>query len=63
MAAGWQADLEAILSRGRSAGAFSGGEGSFVKRLAALMNGFAVQILERTRTGRRSSTSRSNIVN
>lgn len=48
-AAGWERDLKAILKRGRQAGAFTGGDGTFATRLAALMNGFAVQILERTR--------------
>jgi AcrR family transcriptional regulator len=45
----WRLDLEALLDRGRRAGAFSGGAGTFADRLAALMNGFAVQIMERTR--------------
>jgi AcrR family transcriptional regulator len=48
-AAGWERDLKVILRRGRRAGAFTGGDGTFVTRLDALMNGFAVQILERTR--------------
>ena len=39
----------AILDLGREAGAFTGGRGTFPQRLNALMNGFAVQILERTR--------------
>jgi len=45
----WQRDLEALIRRGREAGVFTGGEGTFAVRLAALMNGFAVQVLERTR--------------
>jgi AcrR family transcriptional regulator len=49
MAAGWQRDLRSILRRGRQAGAFVGGYGSFPVRLTALMNGFAVHVLEKTR--------------
>lgn len=52
MADGWERDLRAILRRGRQVGAFSGGHGSFTKRLTALMNGFAVQVLEETRSVR-----------
>jgi AcrR family transcriptional regulator len=48
-AVGWEHDLVAILDLGREAGAFAGGHGTFPQRLNALMNGFAVQILERTR--------------
>jgi AcrR family transcriptional regulator len=50
MADGWERDLRGILRRGRQAGAFVGGRGSFTKRLIALMNGFAVQVLEKTRS-------------
>jgi AcrR family transcriptional regulator len=50
MAAGWQSDLRSILRRGRRAGAFVGGHGSFPVRLTALMNGFAVYVLENTRS-------------
>jgi AcrR family transcriptional regulator len=48
-AAAWEHDLAAILDRGRQAGEFSGGLGTFPQRLDALMNGLAVQILEQTR--------------
>ena len=48
-AAAWEADLVAVLDRGRQVGAFSGGLGTFPQRLNALMNGLAVQILEQTR--------------
>jgi AcrR family transcriptional regulator len=48
-AVGWENDLIAILDLGRTAGAFADGHGTFPQRLNALMNGFAVQILERTR--------------
>jgi AcrR family transcriptional regulator len=43
----WEADLVAILERGAEAGAFGPVPQTFVKRLIALMNGFAVEILER----------------
>jgi AcrR family transcriptional regulator len=48
-AVAWENDLVAILDLGRTAGAFKNGHGTFPQRLNALMNGFAVQILERTR--------------
>ena len=50
-AAGWDRDLRAVLRRGRAAGAFSGGGGSFPRRLIALMDGLAIQILQGTRDG------------
>jgi AcrR family transcriptional regulator len=48
-AAGWEQDLDAILKAGRRAGEFAAVGASFGPRLNALMNGFAVQVLERTR--------------
>jgi AcrR family transcriptional regulator len=43
----WEADLLAVLERGAAAGMFGPVPATFVKRLIALMNGFAVEILER----------------
>jgi AcrR family transcriptional regulator len=43
----WTADLAGVLERGAAAGAFASAPPSFAVRLLALMNGFAVQILER----------------
>jgi AcrR family transcriptional regulator len=44
----WEADLREILAQGREIGVFSEPPPSFPKRLIALMNGFAIEILERT---------------
>jgi AcrR family transcriptional regulator len=44
----WEADLIAILDRGAEIGAFAARPTTFTRRLVALMNGFSVQILERT---------------
>jgi AcrR family transcriptional regulator len=44
----WEADLREILARGREIGVFKEPPPSFPKRLFALMNGFAIEILERT---------------
>jgi len=44
----WEADLLAILDRGTEVGAFAARLPTFTSRLVALMNGFAVEILERT---------------
>src|SRR5512133_1380079 len=46
----WANDLDDVLERGRGAGAFADPPSSFARRLFALMNGFAVQILERVET-------------
>jgi len=43
----WRADLDGVLARGVESGAFAEPPASFATRLVALMNGFAVQILER----------------
>jgi AcrR family transcriptional regulator len=43
----WEQDLESLIDRGVRAGDFSAPPPSFTRRLIALMNGFAVQILER----------------
>jgi AcrR family transcriptional regulator len=49
-AAGWRGDLDAILRQGRRAGVFANQPPSFSERLIALMDGLAVQILQRTRS-------------
>lgn len=43
----WRHDLLEILDRGREQGAFGQIPRSFLNRLIALMNGFAIEILER----------------
>jgi AcrR family transcriptional regulator len=43
----WRHDLLLILDRGRQQGAFGKSPLSFANRLIALMNGFAIEILER----------------
>jgi AcrR family transcriptional regulator len=43
----WEQDLVTLIDRGARAGDFSTPPSSFTRRLIALMNGFAVQILER----------------
>jgi AcrR family transcriptional regulator len=44
----WRHELLEILAGGREVGAFAEGPASFPNRLIALMNGFAIEILERT---------------
>src|SRR5262245_28697423 len=44
----WRHDLLEILDRGRQLGAFGQPGPTFASRLIALMNGFAIEILERT---------------
>src|SRR6266542_5519249 len=44
----WRHELLEILAGGREVGAFAEGPASFANRLIALMNGFAIEILERT---------------
>jgi AcrR family transcriptional regulator len=44
----WRQDLLDILDRGRGVAAFGEARASFPSRLIALMNGFAIEILERT---------------
>ncbi len=54
-AAGWDKDLRALVVRGRAAGEFAGGSGSFSRRLIALMDGLAIQILQGTRDRRQAT--------